>query len=308
MTQDIYRELASIRAHAQANTFFNALQTGLLSEMDASMQAIHSEMADARRLHEEGLAAQQEMLQREALQNYLEEFIYQTEKLVNECKTNTKLPPSSRYFMLISAAERLKQENISTPIIRGRDNKAAFDRVVTEIKSMASALKNDPEVQEAIAWAKAEQKKLADRQRAERNKRRDKLKAELAEVERELEAELAKLNKPDGPWQHTYVTWIKAKFSKQGFGPGTIAIVILMALTILGGINALISGEMKFLEWLLVTIVAWFLWSGVCYGVARFDHWAEADGQKEERQKKKGEYRDRIYRKQVELKELESST
>jgi len=213
MSQDIYRELASIRAHSRYQTFFQAWQTGLLADMDASMHSIHATMADVRQLHADGLAAQQAMLQREAFQDELEEFIYKMEKLVAECQNpSAKLPPSTRYFTLLSYYERIKQDNITTPIIRGRDNKAAFDRVVGEIKSLAAALKKDPEVQEAIRWAQAEQKRLAHEQKKIAAKRRVELTSELTKLESKASSLSAELQTGKNL---TFDVWIERRLSSE---------------------------------------------------------------------------------------------
>lgn len=42
--QDPYHELASIRANTQASVAFQALQSGLLAQMNHSMNGIHAEM------------------------------------------------------------------------------------------------------------------------------------------------------------------------------------------------------------------------------------------------------------------------
>ena len=153
--------MASIRANTQASVAFQALQTGLLAQMNGSMNSIHAEMANVRQQQSEALAIQQELLNREQIQNHLEEFVFQAEKLVVECsKTTTDIPASSRYFLLMGVLGKIKKEGIGTPIIKGRENKAAFEKVVTDTKGLTQRLLNDPEVQDAIKWAEAERKRL----------------------------------------------------------------------------------------------------------------------------------------------------
>ncbi|MCA8994594.1 MAG: hypothetical protein KDA88_21630, partial [Planctomycetaceae bacterium] len=75
------REIA--RQQANANTW-NMIQTGVMAAQLAAQSAIHDQMEEVKRQNENALAIQQELLNREQLQQYLEEFIFQTEKLVAE--------------------------------------------------------------------------------------------------------------------------------------------------------------------------------------------------------------------------------
>lgn len=185
---DTYRELASIRANTQASVAFQALQTGLLAQMSGSMDGIHAEMATVRQQQGEALSIQQELLNREQIQSYLEEFIYQAEKLVIECSKNSSdIPPSSRYFTLMSVLGKIKEDGIGTSIIKGRDNKAAFEKVVNETKVLTQQLLEEPEVQEALEWAEAERlRKLAEQKR---------LKAERIQAEQERQTAINKMKK-----------------------------------------------------------------------------------------------------------------
>ena len=183
---DTYRELASIRANTQASVAFQALQTGLLAQMNGSMNSIHAEMANARQQQSEALAIQQELLNREQIQSHLEEFVFQAEKLVAECsKTTTDIPASSRYFLLMGVLGKIKENGIGTPVIKGRDNKAAFDKVVNDTKGLTQRLLTDPEVQEALEWAEAESLRKAEEQK--------RLKAERIKAKQERQANIKKL-------------------------------------------------------------------------------------------------------------------
>lgn len=183
---DTYQELASIRANTQASVAFQALQTGLLAQMSGSMNGIQAEMANVRQQQSEALAIQQELLNREQIQGHLEEFVFQAEKLVVECsKTTTDIPASSRYFLLMGVLGKIKMEGIGTPIIKGRENKAAFEKVVTETKRLTQRLLSEPEVKEAIEWAEAErERKIAEQK---------KLNARRIQEQRERQASAKKL-------------------------------------------------------------------------------------------------------------------
>lgn len=140
---------------------FQVLQTGLLSQMSNSMNAIHAQMEEARQQQSEALAIQQELLSREQMQGHLEEFIYQAEKLVAECsKSATGIPLSSRYFLLMGVLGKIEQDGIDTAVIRGRENKGAFERVVRSTRKLTQALLKEPEVQDAVRWVEKERKRL----------------------------------------------------------------------------------------------------------------------------------------------------
>jgi hypothetical protein len=189
---DTYQELASIRANTQASVAFQALQTGLLAQMSGSMNDIHTEMANVRLQQSEALAIQQELLNREQIQSHLEEFIFQAEKLVAEClKNTTDIPASSRYFLLMGVLGKIEDDGIGTPIIKGRDNKSAFEKVVNDTKGLTQRLLKDPEVQEAIKWAEAERKRLdTERKQAERERQ-----AEIKKLEQTLQSLRGQLRK-----------------------------------------------------------------------------------------------------------------
>ena len=179
---DIYRELAQTRAAAQASVAFQALQTGLLADMNNSMGAVHAQMNAVRQQQGEALAIQQELLNREQIQSHLEEFIYQAEKLVGEFSKKTDIPPSSRYFVLMGVLSKIKEDGIATPIIKGRENKAAFEKVVQATRSLTERLVEEPEVQEAVEWAETERKRL-DEEQARLTKARQ---GKIAKLEKEV--------------------------------------------------------------------------------------------------------------------------
>lgn len=164
---DTYQELARIRASTDASLAYNSMQAGLLSDLSGTMEAIDYEITAVRQTQNQALAVQQTLLQQDAIQGQLEEFIFQSEKLVAECSSaECELPASTRYFLLKGVSEQVKQNGIGTPVIRGRDNKAAFERVIKSVDGLTQKLQLDPEVKQAIAWAKQEEA----RQRAEQQK------------------------------------------------------------------------------------------------------------------------------------------
>lgn len=192
LAYDTYVEQAKTRAAAQASVAFQALQTGLLSQMSNSMNAIHAQMEEARQQQSEALAIQQKLLSREQMQSHLEEFIYQAEKLIAECsKSGTGIPLSSRYFLLLGVLGKIEQDGIDTAVIRGRENKAAFEKVVRSTQKLTQALLKEPEVQDAVRWAEKERKRLeAEHARAEQD-RQSKIKAlekRLAGLQGELKS------------------------------------------------------------------------------------------------------------------------
>lgn len=155
------------------------LQTGLMvgqialaGHMSTSLNQISGEMAAIRQLNLQGLAIQQEMLQRDQLQSQMEEFIYNSQKMVTAfSEIDCEQPPSVRYFSLKGITDTVRQLGIGTALIRGRDNKAAFEAAMQDVDRLITLLKGDPEVIEAIAWAKAEQKRIDDEQQRRRQER-----------------------------------------------------------------------------------------------------------------------------------------
>lgn len=118
-----------------------------------------------KRQNADALAMQQELLNREQLQQNLEEFIFQTEKLVAEFSAKSDVPASTRYFLLQSVVVQVEEDGIDTAMIRGRDNKAAFERAMASVNRLVAELLKHPEVQQAIQWAEKEAAKRAEKRR-----------------------------------------------------------------------------------------------------------------------------------------------
>mgnify|MGYP001251362729 FL=1 len=150
------------RQQATANTW-NMIQTGVMAGQLAVQSAIHGQMEQVKRQTADTLAIQQELLNREQLQQNLEEFIFQTEKLVAEFSAKSEVPASTRYFLLQSVLVQVEEDGIDTAMIRGRDNKAAFERAMASVNRLVAELLKDPEVQQAIKWAEKEAAKRAEK-------------------------------------------------------------------------------------------------------------------------------------------------
>ena len=176
---EILREMA--RKRANDNTW-NMVQTGMMAAQLAAQSAIHDQMEEVKRQNANALAVQQELLNREQLQQYLEEFVFQTEKLVEGFSAKSDVPASTRYFLLQSVLAQVEEDGIDTATIRGRDNKAAFEKAMANVHQLIDTLLKDPEVQEAIEWAeKQEAKRFAKQQKIEA--RLSQLQTHRAEIE-----------------------------------------------------------------------------------------------------------------------------
>jgi hypothetical protein len=160
MTQfDDYQDMLN-QQRLQTNIMFQ--QTATMGHISDSLSGLQGEMADIRKLNLRGLAIQQEMLQRDQLQSQMEEFIYNTQKIVDEFSSSScEEAPSVKFFSLKGIIETVLELGIGTALIRGRENKAAFESTMSEVRRLALLLERDPDVSEAIAWTKQEQKRIA---------------------------------------------------------------------------------------------------------------------------------------------------
>ena len=209
---DFYRDLAQTRAAAQGSLAVQVVQTGLLADISGSLGDLHSEMSQIRRSTAQGLAIQQEILQREIIQTRLEEFIYQMEKLVeNFSAADCDCVPSSRFFLLRGILETIQKEGISTPLIKGRENKVAFEQCSARAKSLYQQLEQHEEVKDAIAWAKAEQRRLQE-QKQQQTEEAERRKAERAAAMKQLESRIAQLKTTRRTMSFT--SWCKEKLGQ----------------------------------------------------------------------------------------------
>ena len=174
-----HEQLAELRA-------VNATLDAVLSEMDA----IRRSQAQGVALQAQALAVQQAMLAREVFQDRLEEFVYQFEKMVSQFQQpDAECPPSTQYFLLDGVFRQIADAAISTAVIKGRDNKAAFDGCVAKGRTLFRQLAAHPDVKEALVWAEGEKK----RQAIEDGKARQGREAEARRRDTERQAEIARL-------------------------------------------------------------------------------------------------------------------
>ena len=163
---------------------FQVLQSSMMAQMGDTLNSIGAEMAAA---HSESLAVQQEMLQREKFQEMVEELIYQTEKMVAAFSEPTcDVPLAQRYFGLQGVLDTVEQFEIQTSIIRGRDNKAAFERAMDGARRLCSELKKHSEVRDTIAFIESEQERterLEEEQEAKKEAKLTELAAEIASLQ-----------------------------------------------------------------------------------------------------------------------------
>jgi hypothetical protein len=215
---DHYAEVAKQTRLTQYSLGVQAYQAKLMDDMGQSLQSIVSIMDVVRKQHADTLAMQHEMLQRDHLQSQLEEFIYQSEKLAAESNdSSAELPPSSRYYMLLGVIETIRQVGIGTPIIRGRDNKATFEKVVQQVEGHIERLQDHPEVKEALQWAEEEEKRLAIKRerieaenlklQEENRKRQKERQGMLLELQKQRHALVSERKLPN------FLDWYKKQFS-----------------------------------------------------------------------------------------------
>jgi hypothetical protein len=203
----IYDQYQKMLQEQRKQTGLMFAQTALAATMAGSLNNIQAEMDAVRRQNLEGLAIQQEMLRREQLQGQLEEFVYTTEKTVaaySDSKCDD--PVTTRYFVLKGIIDTVEQNGICTAIIRGRENKADFQRVLGDVNRLATALETEPEVKEALAWINAEEERKAkrqieDQQLAEANHRRETQRQQI----------VAKIRQQEASKVITFEKWYKRK-------------------------------------------------------------------------------------------------
>lgn len=162
-------------------------QLSELQEINGTLDGVLTEMAAIRRTQAEGLALQQAMLAREVFQDRMEEFVFQFDKLIGQCeRPDSDFPPATQFYLLDGMFKQIDAAGITTAVVKGRDNKAAFDACVARGKTLFKQLVKHPDVQQAIAWAEGEQKKrlTLDQKRAwAEQQRRD----DIKEIERQIE-------------------------------------------------------------------------------------------------------------------------
>ena len=207
---DYQKVLANERFHRQMQTGMMAVQTSLALDMSGSLRGIQAQMAQVRQMHEEGLAAQQEMLRMEQFQSTIEEFIYKTEKMIEAYSGGeSDVAPSTRYFSLRGVKDTVQQFGLGTPLIRGRENKAAFETAMESVDALLGQLKTNPEVVEALQWAKAEQQRIAEeKQKKEEEDRQAAAEKETRRAQFLQEIERLKATRK----KFAFSTWYSQKF------------------------------------------------------------------------------------------------
>lgn len=207
MSYDEYHQLARLRAASHGYSF-EAREGAVVAQMAETLHSIHDQMEFARRQNAEALAYQQALLNHEALQCQIEELIYRSEKLVAQCSsTDSDFPLSSRYYLLLGVLGKIDRDGIATPMIRGRENKAAFERVVEQVRALKAKLEGEPEVQEAIQWAK----KL-DEQRAQKRHALEQKMSPLRSTRESLERSKNAVSFQDAA--HQWPSWVQERIPK----------------------------------------------------------------------------------------------
>lgn len=233
---DALREIA--RQQANANTW-NMIQTGVMAGQLAALSNIHGQMEDVKRQSADALAIQQELLNREQLQQYLEEFIFQTEKLVAEFSAKSDVPASTRYFLLQSVLVQVEQDGIDTTTIRGRDNKAAFERAMASVNGLVTELLKDPEVQQAI--------KRAEKEEAKRAEKRREIEAELSRLHEQRASFESQLNPMTfGEAAKRWYAFEMEKIPQQFRTPANVLFIVIAPMAVLMVIPALVLGIVAF--------------------------------------------------------------
>jgi hypothetical protein len=91
-----------------------------------------------------------ELLARDSLQARMEEFIYQLEKMVAAFDETDQSALVAQYLAVAGALGVIAEDDISTQMIRGRDNKTAFDSAWSAAKRIQEKLATHPSVQEML--------------------------------------------------------------------------------------------------------------------------------------------------------------
>lgn len=154
-------------------------QSADMQALQGAVGNLEAELGAIRQAHLDGLAAQQRIIQQEQLQAHLEEFVYNVEKLVERFGAeDCDVPLSVRYFNLRGIQDAVARQGIGTPVIRGRENKAGFERAMSAVQQMMASLERDSDVKEALAWAEKENQ----RRQSQVDVRRQQIIARLSEL------------------------------------------------------------------------------------------------------------------------------
>jgi hypothetical protein len=185
-------------------------QSNIMLHIGESLNGLQDEMIAIRELNLQGLAIQQEMLNRERLQSYMEEFIYNTQKMVSVFNdTNCEQSQSGKYFSLKGILETVQQLRLGTALVRGRENKETFETTMNDVRKLTVLLEKDSEVQEAINWTKIEQKRIDDEQRKQKAEQ-DRIAAEKESLRKKLLKDIEELEAKIEPLK--FLDWYRETF------------------------------------------------------------------------------------------------
>ena len=141
----------------------------LLGGMSASLGLLNLQMAELRAANATQVALQQLILQRDELQQHLEELVYQGQKMVEGFTDPADKTPTVQKALLLRSFYRcVTKAGIGTGAIRGLQNKRVFDGLMSQAKSLYRQLGHDPAVRNAVAKEEsAEKRQLEEQQRLE---------------------------------------------------------------------------------------------------------------------------------------------
>jgi hypothetical protein len=103
--------------------------------------------------------------------------------MLKDFQQSDKYSLPTKYFMLRSVLETAKREGINTPIIRGREDKAAFKRAMQTAMEMYKSISGQEEVKEAIAWAKQETARQREEKKRDIEERLSQIESDLSRLE-----------------------------------------------------------------------------------------------------------------------------
>lgn len=80
------------------------------------------------------------------IEAWIEEFVYKFNKTVTNISNNPGQPVDD-YGVLISFFETIKEKSLDTPLIKGLENKSAFEQVLLKAQNLLDQLSKNPQVQ-----------------------------------------------------------------------------------------------------------------------------------------------------------------
>lgn len=169
--------------HERFRSTMSGLQTGMSVLQTAAAAHMSRQLAEMRQQNADALAMQQQSMEREQLQAEIEEFVYSTQKILDSYdEPNCNVGVVERFVGIGQLLNSVNEWGLGTPMIRGRENKAAFEKMLRHAEESYARLEQEPEVKKAIAQANAEQARLEQEQEA----RLAKVAARKSEIERQI--------------------------------------------------------------------------------------------------------------------------